>query len=52
MSLSGDAGKPFSLTAAVAGVTLRAGDPTLKDLVYGSTTQIASRAVFTLAYPA
>ena len=48
MSLSGDAGKPFSLVAAVAGVTLRAGDPTLKDLVYGSTTQIASRAVFTL----
>ena len=48
MSLSGDAGKPFSLTAAVAGVTLRAGDPTLKDIVYGSTTQIASRAVFTL----
>ena len=49
MSLSGDAGKPFSLTAAVAGVTLRAGDPTLKDIVYGSTTQIASRAVFTLS---
>jgi len=48
ISLSGDAGKPFSLTAATAGVTLRAGDPTLKDLVYGSTTQIASRAVFTL----
>ena len=48
MSLSGDAGKPFSLTAAVAGVTLRSGDQTLKDIVYGSTTQIASRAVFTL----
>jgi hypothetical protein len=48
MSLSGDAGKPFSLTAAVAGVTLRAGDPTLKDIVFGSTTQIASRAIFTL----
>lgn len=48
MSLSADAGKPFSLTAAVGGVTLRAGDPTLKDLVYGSTTQIASRAIFTL----
>jgi len=48
MSLSGDAGKPFSLVEALAGVTLRAGDPTLKDLVYGSTTQIASRAVFTL----
>jgi hypothetical protein len=48
MSLSGDAGKPFSLTAAVAGVTLRSGDETLKDIVYGSTTQIASRAVFTL----
>jgi hypothetical protein len=48
MSLSGDAGKPFSLAAAVAGVTLRAGDPTLKDIVFGSTTQIASRAVFTL----
>lgn len=48
MSLSGDAGKPFNLTAAVAGVTLRSGDPTLKDIVFGSTTQIASRAVFTL----
>ena len=31
-----------------AGVTLRAGDPTLKDIAYGSTTQIASRAIFTL----
>jgi len=48
MNLSGDAGKSFALTAAVAGVTLRSGDPTLKDLVYGSTTQIASRAIFTL----
>lgn len=48
MTLSGDSGKPFSLTAAVAGVTLRSGDQTLKDIVYGSTTQIASRAVFTL----
>jgi hypothetical protein len=48
MNLSGDSGKPFSLSAAVAGVTLRAGDPTLKDIAYGSTTQIASRAVFTL----
>ena len=48
MNLSGDAGKPFSLAAAVAGVTLRAGDPTLKDIAYGSTTQIASRAIFTL----
>ena len=48
MSLLGDAGKPFSLTAAVAGVTLRSGDETLKDIVYGSATQIASRAVFTL----
>jgi hypothetical protein len=48
MNLSADAGKPFSLVAAVAGVTLRAGDPTLKDIAYGSTTQIASRALFTL----
>lgn len=48
ISLADDAGKPFRLTAAVAGVTLRAGDPTLKDIVFGSTTQIASRAVFTL----
>ena len=48
MNLSADAGKPFRLTAAAAGVTLRAGDPTLKDIAYGSTTQIASRAVFTL----
>ncbi len=48
MNLSSDAGKPFSLVSAVAGVTLRAGDPTLKDIVFGSTTQVASRAVFTL----
>ncbi len=48
MSLATDAGKPFNLVAAVAGVTQRAGDPTLKDIVYGSTTQIASRAIFTL----
>ncbi|MDA0179742.1 M20/M25/M40 family metallo-hydrolase [Solirubrobacter phytolaccae] len=48
MSLSADAGKAFRLTDARAGVTLRAGDPTLKDITYGSTTQIASRAIFTL----
>ncbi len=48
MSLAGDTGKPFSLISAIAGVTLRAGDPTLKDIAYGSTTQIASRAIFTL----
>lgn len=48
MDLSADAGKPFGLTNATAGVTLREGDPTLKDIAYGSTTQIASRAVFTL----
>lgn len=48
MNLAGDAGKDFQLTAATAGVTLRAGDPTLKDIAYGSTTQVASRAIFTL----
>ncbi len=48
MNLASDAGKPFSLLAATGGVTLRAGDPTLKDIAYGSTTQVASRAVFTL----
>ncbi|WP_170179117.1 M20/M25/M40 family metallo-hydrolase [Solirubrobacter pauli] len=48
MSLSADAGKAFRLTDARAGVTLREGDPTLKDIAYGSTTQIASRAIFTL----
>ena len=48
MSLSADSGKAFRLTDARAGVTLRAGDPTLKDITYGSTTQIASRAIFTL----
>jgi len=48
MDLSADAGEAFSLTGATAGVTLRAGDPTLKDIAYGSTTQIASRAIFTL----
>ncbi|MEU6205717.1 M20/M25/M40 family metallo-hydrolase [Micromonospora musae] len=48
MSLSADSTKAFRLTAATAGVTLREGDPTLKDIAYGSTTQIASRAIFTL----
>ncbi|WP_198141888.1 M20/M25/M40 family metallo-hydrolase [Leucobacter komagatae] len=48
MDLSADAGKAFALTNATAGVTLREGDPTLKDIAYGSTTQIASRAIFTL----
>ena len=48
MSLSADSTKAFRLTDARAGVTLREGDPTLKDITYGSTTQIASRAIFTL----
>ncbi|MFJ2034065.1 M20/M25/M40 family metallo-hydrolase [Streptosporangium sp. NPDC087985] len=48
MSLSADSTKAFRLTDATAGVTLREGDPTLKDIAYGSTTQIASRAIFTL----
>ncbi|GAB3332275.1 M20/M25/M40 family metallo-hydrolase [Micromonospora halotolerans] len=48
MSLSADSTRAFRLTAATAGVTLREGDPTLKDIAYGSTTQIASRAIFTL----
>ncbi|MET7749055.1 M20/M25/M40 family metallo-hydrolase [Micromonospora sp. NPDC005367] len=48
MDLSADSTKPFRLTDAKAGVTLREGDPTLKDIAYGSTTQIASRAIFTL----
>lgn len=48
MDLSADAGKAFSLSEAAAGVTLREGDDTLKDIVYGSAAQIASRAVFTL----
>ncbi|MDR2996966.1 MAG: M20/M25/M40 family metallo-hydrolase, partial [Microbacterium sp.] len=48
MDLSADSAKAFRLTDATAGVTLRAGDPTLKDIAYGSTTQIASRAIFTL----
>jgi hypothetical protein len=48
MNLSADGTKAFRLTDARAGVTLRAGDPTLKDITYGSTTQIASRAIFTL----
>lgn len=48
MSLSADSTKAFRLTNATAGVTQREGDPTLKDIAYGSTTQIASRATFTL----
>ena len=48
MDLSADSGKAFSLLTASAGVTLREGDETLKDIVHGSTSQVASRAVFTL----
>lgn len=48
MDLSADAEKPFHLVGATAGVTLREGDETLKYIVTGSTTQIASRAIFTL----
>ncbi len=48
MDLSADAATAFKLMDATAGVTLREGDPTLKDIAYGSTTQIASRAIFTL----
>lgn len=48
MDLSEDAGKPFSLVDTQAGVTLREGDPTLKDIVYGSANQVASRAIVTL----
>jgi len=48
MNLAADNARAFRLTDARAGVTLRAGAPTLKDIVYGSTTQIASRAIFTL----
>ena len=48
MDLSGDVGKAFSLKSAVGGVTLREGDETLKDIVYGSAAQIASRAIITL----
>ena len=48
MDLSKDAGKDFSLVETGAGVTLRDGDPTLKDIVYGSAAQIASRAIFVL----
>ena len=48
MDLSGDAGQPFALVDTGAGVTLRDGDPTLKDIVYGSAAQIASRAIFVL----
>lgn len=48
MDLSADRGKAFSLASATAGVTLREGDPTLKDIAYGSTSQVASRAVYTL----
>lgn len=48
MDLSADAGKAFRLTSSTAGVTLREGDPTLKDIAYGSTSQIASRATLTL----
>ena len=48
MDLSEDAGKAFSLVDTKLGVTLREGDDTLKDIVYGSAAQVASRAVITL----
>ncbi|KAB1914077.1 M20/M25/M40 family metallo-hydrolase [Micromonospora sp. AMSO31t] len=48
MSLSADSTKAFRLTAATAGVTLREGDPTLKDIAYGSTHADRLRATFTL----
>ncbi len=48
MNLAKDLGKDFSLVETGAGVTLREGDPTLKDIVYGSAAQIASRAIFVL----
>lgn len=48
MNLSADNGKPFRLISASANVTERAGDDTLKDIVHGSTSQVASKAVFVL----
>lgn len=48
MDLSNDTDKTYSLLDFKAGVTLREGDPTLKDIVYGSANQVASRAIFTL----
>ncbi len=48
MNLAKDMGKDFSLVETGAGVTLREGDDTLKDIVYGSAAQIASRALFVL----
>ena len=48
MNLASDAGKAFRLTAAQMGITERSGDVTLKDIVYGSAAQIASKSIFTL----
>ena len=48
MDLSEDEGKAFSLVNTQLGVTLRENDPTLKDIVYGSAAQVASRAIITL----
>ena len=48
MNLWDDTAKPFHLISAGANVTEREGDPTLKDIVHGSTSQIASKAVFEL----
>ena len=48
MNLAKDVGQAFALLDTGAGVTLREGDPTLKDIVYGSAAQIASRAIFVL----
>ena len=52
MDLSSDTTEEIRLLSATASITARSGDVTLKDIAYGSTTQIASNAVFTLAVSA
>ena len=48
MDLSADMGKAFGLQRLSVNATLREGDPTLEDIVYGSAAQVASRAYFVL----
>ncbi|MCL1874983.1 MAG: M20/M25/M40 family metallo-hydrolase [Synergistaceae bacterium] len=48
MNLAGDSKKAFRLLSGSFAVTERSGDETLKNIVHGAATLIASKAVFTI----
>ena len=48
MNLARDSKKPFRLLSGSYAVTERSGDETLKNIVHGAATLIASKAVFTI----